>query len=99
MIILPRQFEIFRHPNIGVAIIDQDDRLASRIVAPLVPLERARPQPRGLSPEVDFGELPQGILRQAMSAVPLARLKEKVGNVPHICGNIIHPVDPLFPGV
>ena len=68
-------------------------------MAPLVPLDRAKQQPRGLSPTVEFGEAQYALLTQAMGAVPLRDLKEKVGSISHLRDETVRALDLLFTGV
>ena len=96
------QFDVFRLPNGSLAVLLQDDLhegLATRVIAPLVPLSKARPQPTGISPVVDFAEQPHAILVQSLAAVAASLLKKPCGSLAHCRDSIIRALDLLFTGV
>jgi toxin CcdB len=98
----PRQFDICRLRNRTLAVVLQDDSsewLASRVMAPLVPLAKTKPQPRGLCPIVDFGETRHVLPAQAKSAIPVTQLTENIGPITHLRDEIIRAVDLLFTDV
>ncbi len=96
------QFNVFRLPNGTLAVLLQDDLhegLATRVVAPLVPLAKTKPQPAGISPVVDFAEQPHAILVQSLAAVPSSALQRPLGSLAYRRDSIIHAIDLLFTGV
>jgi toxin CcdB len=99
---VPQQFEIFRLPDGTLAVALQDDlheTLKSRIVAPLVPLAGAGPQPKGLSPVFDISEQPHALLVQSMGSIPCHLLQKPVGSLRPWRDDIVRALDILFTGV
>ena len=95
------RFDIYRH-DIGLIVDLQTnliDGLKTRLVAPVLPLERA-PRPAGrLNPVLDIeGEL-YSLQPHLMTAVAERSLGRPVGNVLRHYDRIVAAVDMVFNGV
>jgi toxin CcdB len=102
MAVAARQFDICRLGKSALIVVLQDDLhegLATRIVAPLIPLAKIGPQPRGLCPTVQFNSQPYAVLIQSLSAVPLGELRETLGQARHLRDDLTRAVDLLFMGL
>jgi toxin CcdB len=100
------QFDVFRHaksrryPYLLDVQAELLRDLATRVVAPLIPLARLRGQAISqLNPIVDVGGEPHAILFQELAAFPARELRNPVANLLPRRGEIIAAIDLLFTGI
>jgi len=94
------RFDIYRH-DIGLLVDLQTnliDGLKTRLVAPLIPLEKA-PQPAGrLNPVLDIDGAFYAFQPQLMTAVAANGLGRPVGNILRHYDRITSAIDMVFNG-
>lgn len=100
------QFDVFRHgkskryPYLLDLQADLLRDLATRIVAPLMPLARLRGQPiSGLNPVVPVDGEPHVIVFQELAAFPAGELRDAVASLHARRGDLIAAIDLLFTGI
>jgi toxin CcdB len=100
------QFDVFRNPRRRTYpfLLDlQADLLrdlATRVVAPLVPLRRHRGKPlTGLNPVVPVGGEDHVILFQELAALPVTVLGDAVASLQSRRSELVAALDLLFTGI
>ncbi len=113
-----RQFDVFSTPAGTLVVVIQSDLLeavATRVVAPLLPVRLVGRPMRRLNPDVGFGDGPDGdsdgdsdgssnggplvLVPQAMATLSVAELGARVGSVAARRDDIVRAVDMLLSGV
>ena len=100
------QFDLYRNPHSGPFPLLLDvqaellSQLATRVVVPLVKLDRygSRPITR-LNPTVKFGRYEYVLVFQELAAVPLSVLGERRGSLASRRADLIGALDFLFTGI
>ena len=100
------QFDVFRHPKSKryPYLLDlQADLLcdlATRIVAPVMPVTRLRGKPIGtLNPVIPVDGEPHIIVFQELAAFPASELRDAVASLRARRGELIAAIDLLFTGI
>jgi toxin CcdB len=100
------QFDVFRHtkskryPYLLDLQADLLRDLATRIVAPLMPLARLRGKPIGtLNPVIAVDGEPHIIVFQELAAFPANELRDAVASLRARRGELIAAIDLLFTGI
>jgi toxin CcdB len=100
------QFDVFRHtksrryPYLLDLQADLLRDLATRIVAPLLPLARLRGKPIGtLNPVIPVAGEPHVIVFQELAAFPASELGDAVASLHARRGELIAAIDLLFTGI
>lgn len=99
---MPAQFDLCRLTGGALVLVLQDDLhegLASRVVAPVVPVRSVGPQPPRLCPVVDVGERPHVVLCQSLAAIPIGQLRTRIGTLAPRKDEIVRALDLLFTGI
>lgn len=97
-----RQFDVCRLKNGTLVVVLQHDLLGdlrSRVVAPLLPLERAGGALRGLTLDLDVGGTPLRLMPQLMATLTLAELGPPVTSLGTSRDAILRACDVLLCGV
>ncbi len=96
------RFDVYRNPDGPGYLLDlQADligHLATRVVAPLLPLGLALKPARILNPVFDIGGTPVAMIAQAMAAVPVQMLRMPVASLAGRRDEVIAAMDLLFRG-
>lgn len=100
------QFDVFRHarskryPYLLDLQADLLRDLATRVVAPLMPIERLRGKPIGrLNPVVTIDGAPHVVVLQELAAFPTSELRETVATLRPRRDELIGAIDLLFSGI
>ena len=96
------QYDVVKLRHGGLVIVLQDDRvsgIATRVVAPLVPVSDTGAQPRNLCPVVNVEGSVMVCLTQSMAALPLRDLETVQFSLSHRREEFIRALDLLFTGV
>lgn len=75
------------------------DRLKTRMVVPLLPVERAPKPANRLNPVFSIGDRRYVMVTQFMGAVPVVELTARAGSLAHEHDEIKPAIDMLFDGV
>jgi toxin CcdB len=96
------QFDVFRSTDGNLLLDCQSDalsHLATRMVVPLVPLDRSPERRARLNPVFDIGEEPHVLLTQFAAAVRHKELKTRVASLLPYRFDIISAFDMMLTGV
>lgn len=96
------RFDVHRSPG-GVGYVldlqaDLLDGISTRVVVPLLPLDKAPVATRRLNPIFEIESVPHVMITQALSAVPRSELRPPVTNLAHRDSQIADALDMLFLG-
>ncbi|NMG45320.1 plasmid maintenance protein CcdB [Aromatoleum toluvorans] len=96
------RFDVYRNPEGDGYLVDLQanllDHLNTRIVAPLLPVDRAPKPAATLNPVLNMGSEQVVMLTQFMAAVPSQILKSPVARIDSCRAEITAAVDLLFQG-
>ena len=96
------RFDVYRNPEGDGYLVDLQanllDHLNTRIVAPLLPIDRAPKPAATLNPVLNMGSEQVVMLPQFMAAVPSQILKGPVARIDSCRAEITAAVDLLFQG-
>ncbi len=96
------RFGVYRNPERSGYLLDLQaellDHLATRVVAPLLPLDRAPKAAATLNPIFEIEGESAVMVTQAMAAVPARLLKDRVSSLAARRDEITAAVDLLFEG-
>ena len=98
---MPKQYDVYRLTDKTVVLILQSDvfeDFKSRLVAPLVPAEKAGRVLRGLNPIFEVSRQSYVLMPQLSGAIQIADLSTHLGDISHKRDDIIRALDLLFTG-
>jgi toxin CcdB len=97
------RFDIYENPDGNGYLLDVQadllDGLNTRVVVPLIPLERAPAPAGGLNPIFEIRSAPHVMATQFLSAVPRAILGKPVANFLRKDTEITNALDMLLTGI
>lgn len=96
------QFTVYKNPDAQGYLVDLQSHLnshfATRVVAPLLPVEDVPYYAAALNPVFDIEGNRFVMATQGMAAVPLAILKQPVSSLEHRRTELVAAIDLLFQG-
>jgi toxin CcdB len=96
------RFDLYRDPNGQGFLLDVQanvmTHLNTRVVVPLMPLDRAPRPAKGLNPEFRIGDVPVVMVTQFLAAVPTSVLKDQVATLDQHHTTIVDAIDLLLQG-
>jgi toxin CcdB len=98
----PRQYDVFREAGGTLVVVIQSDLLKAmrtRVVAPLLPADRAGSPLPPLTPQVLFGDAALVLMPQLLATLTLAELGPRLGSLGHLRDEITRALDALTSGL
>lgn len=96
------RFTVYKNPEGGGYLLDLqadvNSHFATRVVAPLLPIEEVPAYAASLNPVFEIEGQGVVMATQGMAAVPLAILKHPVSSLEHRRTEIVAAIDLLFQG-
>lgn len=95
------RFDIFVYPEGGYLLDVQCDyleRLNTRLVVPLLPVEEAPPPAKGLNPVFEIAGADYVMMTQYMAAVSVAELTAPAGSLSSRDSEIVSAIDMIISG-